>query len=82
MGFTDEQNQYYIKASTRLIRKQIFELMKKIPVAKLQQIDANKPDTEMTRRILQQYLTESEFVEYSIWAWLLTKIPEMKNNQT
>lgn len=74
MGFTEEQNDYYVKASTRLIRKQILRLMKKIPVVELEKIKLENPDTEITRLILQGNLSESEFIEYSIWAWLLTKI--------
>jgi len=76
MDFTDEQNEYYIKASIRLIQQQILRLMKKIPVVQLQKINTNMPDTEMTRNILQRYLSESEFVEYSIWAWLLMNLKE------
>lgn len=77
MGFTKQQNKYYKKASSTLIKQQIFELMKKIPVAKLQQIDINNSDMNLTRSILQQYLTELEFNEYCIWAWLFTKIQEI-----
>ena len=77
MEFTDKQNEYYGKASIRLIQQQILRLMKKIPVAQLQKINANQPDTEITRKILQRYLSESEFVEYSIWAWLLMKVKEI-----
>ena len=77
MEFTDKQNEYYSKASIRLIQQQILRLMKKIPVAQLQKINANQPDTEITRKILQRYLSESEFVEYSIWAWLLMKVKEI-----
>ena len=77
MGFTEEQNEYYVKASTRLIRQQIIKLMKNIPVVEIQKLDdVSKSDTEKMQEILQKNLTESEFIEYSIWAWLLTKINE------
>ena len=77
MGFTDEQNEYYVKASTRLIRQQIIKLMKNIPVVEIQKLDdVSKSDTEKMQEILQKNLMESEFIEYSIWAWLLTKIEE------
>lgn len=78
MEFTDEQNEYYIKASTQLIRQQILKLMKKIPVVELQKLDdAKKSDAEKTLGILQRNLTDSEFIEYSIWAWLLTVLKEI-----
>ena len=77
MGFTEEQNEYYVKASTRLIRQQIIKLMKNIPVVEIQKLDdVSKSDTEKMQEILQKNLMESEFIEYSIWAWLLTKIEE------
>ena len=77
MGFTEEQNEYYVKASARLIRQQIIKLMKNIPVVEIQKLDdVSKSDTEKMQEILQKNLTESEFIEYSIWAWLLTKIEE------
>ena len=78
MGSTDKQNEQYTRASIRLIRKQILQLMKNIPVVELQKLNAKKDDTEITRKILQHYLTEKELYEYSVWAWLLSKIPEIK----
>ena len=79
MGFTEEQNEYYVKAGSRLIRQQILRLMKNIPVVELQKIDAENPDTVKTREILQRNLTETEFIEYSVWAWMLMRIQE--NNE-
>ena len=79
MGFTEEQNKYYLKAGTRLIRQQILRLMKNIPVVELQKIDPENPDTMKTREILQRNLTETEFIEYSVWAWMLMQI--QKNNK-
>ncbi len=77
MGFTEEQNEHYVKASIRLIQQQILGLMKKIPVVQLQKINATDTDVETSHEILQRYLSESELVEYSIWAWLLMKVKEM-----
>ncbi len=78
MEFTDEQNEYYIRASTQLIRQQILKLMKKIPVVELQKLDdAEKSDAEKMWEILQNNLSDSEFKEYSIWAWLLTVLTEI-----
>ena len=79
MGFTEEQNEHYIKASTRLIHQQILRLMKNIPIVELQKIDAENPDTMKTREILKRNLTENEFIEYSVWAWMLMEI--QKNNE-
>lgn len=79
MGFIDKQNEYYVSASIRLIRKQILKLMKDIPVVELQNLDDQKNDMEMTRKILQHHLTEAEFYEYSVWAWLISKIPEIEH---
>ena len=78
MAFTKEQDEYYIKASARLIRQQLLRLMKKIPVVEFHKLDdVKKSDSEKTREILQRYLTDSEFNEYSIWAWLLLKIKDI-----
>ena len=79
MGFTEEQNEYYVKAGARLIRQQILRLMKNIPVVELQKIDSENPDAVKTREILQRNLTETEFIEYSVWAWMLMRIQE--NNE-
>jgi len=79
MGFTEEQNKYYVKAGTRLIQQQILRLMKNIPIVELQKIDAENTDTMKTRKILQRNLTETEFIEYSVWAWMLMQI--QKNNE-
>ncbi len=78
MGYTDEQNESYVKASTHLIKQQILKLMKKIPIVELQKLDdAKKTDTEKMQEILQKNLTKSELIEYSIWTWLLIKIGEI-----
>ena len=79
MGFTEVQNEYYVKAGTRLIQQQILRLMKNIPVVELQKIDAENPDILKTREILERNLTETEFIEYSVWAWMLMQIK--KNNE-
>ena len=81
--FTDEQNEAYAKASSHLIKQQILKLLNKIPIAELQKLDdVSKSDSEKMREILQKKLTNNEFTEYGIWAWLLIKIEEINKKDT
>lgn len=76
MRLSNGKNEDYTNASIRLIQKQILRLMKNIPVVELQKINRNDPDTREIREILQRNLSESDFLEYSLWAWIMMKIKQ------